>query len=105
MFTGGSPLLLDQIAETSLFRRHALPSAKGGSFALTLPDSSLSLLSQGDHPTLDIPCWYIHPCRTEEAVGEIIAELGDDGTDPLRWLETWFTVMSNVVDFFAGDKI
>ncbi|KAI0334793.1 hypothetical protein GY45DRAFT_1294449 [Cubamyces sp. BRFM 1775] len=102
----GSPLPLDAIVESALFRRHALPSPDGNAFALTLPDSSLALLSQGDHPTLGTPSWYFHPCHTSEVVSEILAESDDAGiTDELlRWMEVWFMVLSNIVDFFAGSQ-
>lgn len=85
-----------------MFRPQALPSTDGNTFALTLPDSALALLSQGDHPTLGTPSWYFHPCQTSEMVGEIIAEREDEGDDVLQWIETWFMVMGNIVDFFAG---
>ncbi|KAI0676834.1 hypothetical protein C8Q78DRAFT_999764 [Trametes maxima] len=103
--SSGAPLPLNRITESTLFRRHALPSANDNTFALTLPDTSLALLSQGDHPTLGTPSWYLHPCHTSEAVGEILAESdGRNGENGLRWMEVWFMVMGNVVDFFAGNQ-
>ena len=100
---GGSPLSLEQIVASPLFRPQTLPSSSGNTFALTLPASSLSLLSQGDHPTLGTPSWYFHPCNTSEVMREILREMVDypDG-DGLRWMEAWFMIMGNVVDFFAG---
>ncbi|KAI0366408.1 hypothetical protein BV20DRAFT_971929 [Pilatotrama ljubarskyi] len=102
----GSPLPLDEVVKSALFRRHALPSPDGNTFALTLPDSSLALLSQGDHPTLGTPAWYFHPCHTSEAVREILAASGGTGAgdELLRWMEVWFMVMSNIVDFSAGSQ-
>lgn len=99
---GGSPLALDEIVKSPLFRPHVLPSVDGNTFALTLPDSSLALLSQGDHPTLGTPSWYFHPCHTAEVVGELMVEMEDGQDDMLRWMETWFMVMGNMVDLFAG---
>ncbi|KAI0637781.1 hypothetical protein C8Q77DRAFT_1205909 [Trametes polyzona] len=103
----GSPLTLEQIARSALFRRHALPSPDGSTFGLILPDSSLALLSQGDHPTLGTPSWYFHPCHTSEVVGEIMAASDETRTEDklLRWMEVWFMVLSNLVDFFAGGEI
>ncbi|KAM5532432.1 hypothetical protein V8D89_013926 [Ganoderma adspersum] len=98
----GSPLSLEEIMKSSLFRPQALPSADGNTFAVTLPESSFALLSQGDHPTLGTPSWYFHPCHTADVVGEILAEIEVGGVDELRWLEAWFMVMGNMVDFFAG---
>ena len=92
--------------KTPLFRYRALPqlSPEDSTFGVGLRDSAFSLLSQGDHPTLGTPCWYLHPCHTAEVVGEILAESeldGDKGV--LRWLEAWFMVMGNMVDFYAGE--
>ncbi|KAI0773852.1 hypothetical protein C8Q74DRAFT_1200480 [Fomes fomentarius] len=99
----GTPLALDQIMRSALFRPQVLPSSDGNTFALTLPDSSFALLSQGDHPTLGTPSWYFHPCHTAEVVGEIIAEVENRQDDALRWLEAWFMVMGNIVDFYVGE--
>ena len=102
---GGSPLPLEEITKSSLFRADTLPAADGNTFAVTLPESSLALLSQGDHPTLGTPSWYFHPCHTAEVVGEILAETDVKQDDVLRWLEVWFMVMGNIVNFFAGSEI
>ncbi|KAI9001172.1 hypothetical protein BD414DRAFT_452306 [Trametes punicea] len=104
--SSGSPLPLNAIVKSALFRRHALPSPDENTFALTLPDSSLALLSQGDHPTLGTPSWYFHPCHTSEVVGEIVAESDarEDGDELLRWMEVWFMIIGNIVDFFAGSE-
>ena len=68
-------------------------------FALETPDSPFAMLSQGDHPTLNTPCWYLHPCHTAEVVEEITQGMACDETSgPLRWLEAWFMVLGNVVD-------
>ena len=101
-YAGGSPLSLEEIMKSSLFRPLALPSADGNTFAVTLPESSFALLSQGDHPTLGTPSWYFHPCHTADVVGEVLAEIEVDRADELRWLEVWFMVMGNMVDLFAG---
>ena len=103
-YAGGSPLSLEEIMKSSLFRPQALPSADGNTFAVTLPESSFALfkLSQGDHPTLGTLPWYFHPCHTADVVGEILAEIELDRADELRWLEVWFKVMGNMVDLFAG---
>ncbi|KAH9853802.1 hypothetical protein C2E23DRAFT_728021 [Lenzites betulinus] len=102
--SSGSPLILDQIVRSVLFRHDALPSSNGNTFGLLMPDSSLALLSQGDHPTLGTPSWYLHPCHTSEVVGEIIAEGDGEGSEDelLRSMEVWFMVLGNIVDFFAG---
>ncbi|RPD74451.1 hypothetical protein L226DRAFT_535329 [Lentinus tigrinus ALCF2SS1-7] len=98
----GSPLALEDIIQSALFRPNTLPSPDGNTFAVALPDSTFSLMSQGDHPTLGTPSWYFHPCNTAEAVGEIMAEIAEGRRDGLRWLEAWFMVTGNTVNFFAG---
>ncbi|KAI0829421.1 hypothetical protein BC628DRAFT_1133832 [Trametes gibbosa] len=102
--SSGSPLCLDDIVRSALFRRHVLPSSNGNAFGLLLPDSALALLSQGDHPTLGTPAWYFHPCRTSEVVGELLAEDGGARAEDelLRWMEVWFMVLGNIVDLFVG---
>ncbi|KAL7282096.1 hypothetical protein ACG7TL_003565 [Trametes sanguinea] len=102
----GSPLPLSVIVDSALFRRQSLPSPDGNTFGVVLPDSSLALLSQGDHPTLGTPSWYFHPCHTSEVVGEILSdpESIHGGDELLRWMEVWFMVMGNIVDFFAGSQ-
>ncbi|TBU32145.1 hypothetical protein BD311DRAFT_751392 [Dichomitus squalens] len=98
----GSPLPLEEIMKSALFRPGSFPSADGNTFAVTFPGSSFAMLSQGDHPTLGTPSWYFHPCHTAEVVGELMAEIDVGRDDLLRWLEAWFMVMGNIVDFFAG---
>ncbi|KAJ6539268.1 hypothetical protein B0H19DRAFT_1178129 [Mycena capillaripes] len=94
----GSPLALNDLVRTTLFRRFALDGTERTSFGVSLPGSAFPLLSQGDHPILGTPCWYFHPCKSAAAVDEIIAELGEDRA--LRWLETWFLVVEQVVNLY-----
>lgn len=59
------------------------------------------LLSQGDHPTLQTTCWYLHPCETERAVQELVDAKNEEtpGTiGPEQWLETWMVVLGSMVD-------
>src|ERR1700733_2542609 len=60
--TDCSPLTLEEIMNTSILRRHALTEVQVTPHALVQPDASFPLLSQGDHPTLGTPGWFIHPC-------------------------------------------
>nr|GAT54060.1 predicted protein [Mycena chlorophos] len=94
--SSGSPLSLDALVHTTLFHRFALDAAECTTFAATLPGAAFPLLSQGDHPTLGTPCWFLHPCESAAAVDEIMRELGA-GDDEQRWLETWFMVLGSVV--------
>lgn len=43
-------------------------------------------LSATDHPVTNLPCLFIHPCRTSEAMGEILAERD---VSPEEYLMTW----------------
>jgi ubiquitin-like-conjugating enzyme ATG10 len=59
------------------------------------------LLSQGDHPTLQVPCWYFHPCETGAAVGELLAAGKQDVVErreAREWLETWMAMLGTVVN-------
>ena len=100
----GSPLTLEEIMNTSILRCHALPEIQVTPYALVQPDAPFPLLTQGDHPTLGTPGWFIHPCGTGCAIGELIGERqkaeGMPGIDDdwLHWLETWFMMMENIVD-------
>jgi ubiquitin-like-conjugating enzyme ATG10 len=99
-FLGGAPLNLEGVTDSPLFLRSTLPETTKTSFALETPDTPFAMLSQGDHPTLGTPCWYLHPCHTAEVVEELLREVGCEEVDPLlRWLEAWFMVLGNVVDF------
>ncbi|KAF7313733.1 hypothetical protein HMN09_00530400 [Mycena chlorophos] len=93
--SSGSPLSLDALVHTTLFHRFALDAAECTTFAATLPGAAFPLLSQGDHPILGTPCWFLHPCESAAAVDEIMRELGA-GDDEQRWLETWFMVLGSV---------
>ncbi|KAF7983852.1 hypothetical protein HWV62_18170 [Athelia sp. TMB] len=101
----GSPLSLGDILKTSLFRYFALEDTSVTSFAVSRSSSSFPLLSQGDHPTLGTPCWYLHPCETPAAVRELMAEI-EAGVNPEEWteeqllriLDIWFMVLGSAVD-------
>jgi len=102
----GAPLSLSEIMKSALLRPHTLSGAELSSFGLADPGSSFPLLSQGDHPILGSPSWYLHPCHTAEVVQEIMAELQqDEWSDEyrlLRWMEAWFMVLEQVVNLRAG---
>ncbi|KAJ7095305.1 hypothetical protein B0H15DRAFT_105008 [Mycena belliarum] len=91
----GSPLPLDELVQTTLFRRFAFAGTEKTSFAVSLPESVFPLLSQGDHPSLGTPCWYLHPCQSTAAVDEIMVEVGEQRLE--RWIEAWFMVLGTVV--------
>ncbi|KAL1709220.1 hypothetical protein EV121DRAFT_253348 [Schizophyllum commune] len=105
----GSPLRVDDLIRTSLFRPSAFDATTRNSFAITPSASAFPLLSQGDHPVLGTPCWYIHPCETATALNEIMSEMRyDDGGSRerrlKRTLEAWFMLLSSIVNLQHGTK-
>ncbi|KAG8824373.1 hypothetical protein FRC19_001939 [Serendipita sp. 401] len=104
----GTPLPLENMIQTSLFRPSSLASTTIHETHIDLPQSQASqeaanfpLLSQGDHPVLGIPCFYLHPCETQKAVEELLSarqmESNEDQTlGKEAWIETWLLVLGNV---------
>ncbi|EIW82382.1 hypothetical protein CONPUDRAFT_40087, partial [Coniophora puteana RWD-64-598 SS2] len=99
--TKGSPLTLDDIIETSILPTSALEGTERNGFAITYPGSSFPLLSQGEHPTTGLPCWYVHPCESEAATDELWRASGvgseSESEERVRWMEAWFVVLGHVV--------
>ncbi|PPQ77264.1 hypothetical protein CVT25_010846 [Psilocybe cyanescens] len=100
--TNGTPLSLNEILQTSLFKMELPGGSEATSFALSFPSLSFPVLSQGEHPTLGTPCWYFHPCETDAAVGEFLAEVEqsdwNEETRHLRWMELWLMIVGAVVN-------
>src|SRR5258706_15767171 len=75
----GSPLSLGRLVQTNLFKLDALAGASVHETHIEPRDSILPLnqergavfplLSQGEHPTLQITCWLFYPCEVDWAVG------------------------------------
>ncbi|KAF8913829.1 hypothetical protein CPB84DRAFT_1840622 [Gymnopilus junonius] len=99
--TNGAPLSLMDILRTSLFKSDLPGGSEATDFALTFPSASFPLLSQGDHPTLGTPCWYLHPCESDTAVGEFLREVEqpdwNEESRLVRWLELWLMVVGSVL--------
>ncbi|KAF9469125.1 hypothetical protein BDZ94DRAFT_1317663 [Collybia nuda] len=99
----GCPLGLGDILKSPLFRHFVLEGTEVTAFGITRPESSFPLISQGDHPTLGTPCWYLHPCGTSECVEEVMSEVDRTGwTEELRlvrWLEAWFMAVGSALNF------
>ncbi|KAF7331970.1 hypothetical protein MKEN_00077300 [Mycena kentingensis (nom. inval.)] len=91
----GSPLMLDDLVNTTLFHRCALDDTERTSFAATQPGAAFPLLSQGEHPVLGTPCWFLHPCESAKAVEEIMRELGSE--EDMDWFRSWMLVLCTVV--------
>ncbi|KAJ3971269.1 hypothetical protein EV361DRAFT_912055 [Lentinula raphanica] len=102
----GSPLSINELLSSSLFRPGLTQDADTTTFALTRRNAAFPLLSQGDHPTTGKPCWFLHPCETDAAVEELLKESEKVGESEdaqlLQWMKIWFMVLGNVVDL-AGN--
>ncbi len=107
----GSPLSLGRLVQTNLFKLDALAGASVHETHIEPRDSTLPLnqergavfplLSQGEHPTLQIPCWYFHPCETGVAVGELLAvgiQNAAERKTLCHWLEAWMAMLGTVVN-------
>lgn len=96
----GAPLPLADIVHSSLFKFP--PDSETTTFALTLPAASFPLLSQGEHPILGTPCWYLHPCESDAAVSELLSEIQQVGWSEemklVGWMEMWFMTVGTVLD-------
>ena len=102
---GGTPLTIDDLLRSTLFRPFAFEKTEASTFALTNPASSFPLLSQGDHPTLGTACWYLHPCESADAVGEIMREVQvAEELRLVRWLEAWFMILGTMVNFRSPSR-
>jgi hypothetical protein len=102
-YIDGSPLSLDDLIQTSLFKALVFEGAELTKFALSLRGASFPLLSQGDHPTTGRPSWYLHPCETSSAVGEVMREFGEaDWSEEAaltRWIEVWIMIVGTAIDW------
>ncbi|KAG2013738.1 3-ketoacyl-CoA thiolase [Coprinopsis cinerea AmutBmut pab1-1] len=104
--TTGAPLSLDKLLASPLFKFELPEGAASTGFALTLPNAPFPLLSQGEHPSLGTPCWYLHPCETERAVEELVREAEQPDWTPEhrleRWLELWLMAVGAVLNLFLS---
>jgi hypothetical protein len=67
--------------------------------------SASSGLSQTMHPSLQVPFWFLHPCRTEQFLGDMSrapADATSEQITPVRVLSAWLGVLEQV---FIGPLI
>lgn len=103
--SSGTPLTLTEVLQLPLFRRDAFEGAQVTTFSVEQSCASFPLLSFGDHPTLNVQCWYLHPCGTKAAVEEILDATEEGGVEEqrhLRWLRAWFTLLSSLLVDLRG---
>ncbi|KAH8830833.1 hypothetical protein DL96DRAFT_1594488 [Flagelloscypha sp. PMI_526] len=97
--TQGSPLTLPQLMNTTLFHSTALEGTEpSANFALNTVSGPFPMLSQGDHPTLGTPCWFLHPCETAPSITELLNGEEMNNPSPLRVLEVWLLFISSAVN-------
>ncbi|KAF8165420.1 hypothetical protein B0H34DRAFT_238202 [Crassisporium funariophilum] len=100
--SNGSFVPLVDVVESSLFKFSPPDGSETTAFAITPPSAPFPLLSQGEHPTLGCPCWYLHPCETEKAVAEFISEVElpdwNEETRLVRWLDLWLMIVGSVLN-------
>lgn len=55
----------------------------------------MGALSVADHPVTGIPAYFVHPCRTQEALTPFLGETQSRATDrkALEYLMLWFGVI------------
>jgi hypothetical protein len=63
---------------------------------------SFPVISQVEHPTTGLPCWYFHPCESEKAVNEFMqqeemAQWGE-ATHLGRWMEIWLMIVGSILN-------
>ncbi|KZW03924.1 hypothetical protein EXIGLDRAFT_8627 [Exidia glandulosa HHB12029] len=97
----GAPTSLEAILRTNLFKQHVTRSVARTAHSLSLPgedaDAPFPLLSQGDHPVLGRPCWFLHPCGIPTALAELMEE-SDMSAHSAVWIDTWLSLISTVID-------
>lgn len=101
-YEDGAPVPLDAILATKFFHFQVTKTVKRTPHSLDLLDENgeqvpFPLLSQGDHPTLNTPCWFLHPCETPTAMAELLRELSSPHS-PVDWLDSWLALISTVLD-------
>jgi hypothetical protein len=90
--------------QTSLFKLKPPNGSETTNYALTLPSMSFPVISHGEHPTTGLPCWYFHPCESEQAVNEFMQEeekeLAQWGEAARlgRWLEIWLMIVGSILN-------
>lgn len=55
-------------------------------------------ITQGEHPQTGLPCFYLHPCETSAALRDVLSDTQEDRNGPLQFIESWFMLVSTLVD-------
>ena len=49
-----------------------------------------------NHPVTDIPCFWVHPCRTAESMGEILEDRRNEMSS-MEYLMVWIGLVGSAV--------
>ena len=110
-YAGGSPLPLDDLIRSSLFR------TRPDEYPLSTFDerthnghderdeqAHLPAVTQVEHPdVLGLMCYSLHPCETAATLAEVLStnRSTSDATDvphsPFKILQAWFMLVSTIV--------
>ena len=94
-----------------LIPKHSLPQLSPfgvmGAISMTVRCQSSSNTASAakinqNHPVTDIPCFFIHPCNTAEAMKEIIANSKVSG---LEYLQLWFGLVGPCVGLYLPKEL
>lgn len=60
------------------------------------------LIMEKNHPFTHIPAYFIHPCKTAEAMQKII---GHNGVSPEEYLQIWFGLVGSCVGLYLPSQL
>lgn len=97
------PVLYITLSDAATKKSIALPSPDE-LYRLLVPDEFKSAmrdvgvmgaLSMSDHPVTGVPAYFVHPCRTQEALAPFLEDPKSDGSarTALDYLMLWFGVI------------
>lgn len=94
------PIDLESLARSSFFRvnssEYPLSNMKPEGQAASDGPAVFPSISQGEHPEIRAPCFFLHPCETASVLEEILP--GSSEVGPLEILQTWFMLVGTVID-------
>ena len=88
---------LHDILKSTLFLQD-FPDSQQTGFAVQIPGQPFPMLTQAEHPISGTPCWSLHPCATQDALGELIKADETFTGSPTRMLELWLLLVGNIIN-------
>lgn len=65
----------------------------------------MGAVSMTDHPVTGLPCWFVHPCRTAEAMGAMTGPGGARVVDRRKYLLMWMGLVGGGVGLNVPIKV